>query len=329
MRRITGKRNRLPMWVPSQLLTQEKPEACWRCIDTPCVSGPPRVSQVSLSIGSTVEVRDLCPVGAIEIGPAGQPVVDDSTCLNCGLCQTGCGLGSISYNPNSDSMIVATANSGKELAEAEAIKLRDAKVIEINAQWVVDPILVKKQLESFWSKFLILIGKESSASLAAVPAMIHNSLASLGVHVSLQARGANSLLSEMVFEEDGHVYLVEVETGIDTLDPVRRLMSGAATAISRDGVARDKLSLVLILPALPNKRVELFRICEEIKNHLGIEVLVIPLIALQAAVVLRRRGFREHFAKFQVSESSTSLSEAFVANFGFQPKSNWGMAASK
>lgn len=317
------------MWVPSQLPKQEKNEACWRCSDTPCVSGPPRVSQVSLSIGSTVEVRDLCPVGAIEIGPDGQPVIDKSTCLNCGLCQTRCGLVSISYNPNSDSMIVATSTSGKELAEAEAIKLRDAKVIEINAHWAANPILVKKQLESFWSKFLILIGKESSTSLTAVPAMIHNSLASLGVDVSLQARGANSLLSELVFEEEGHVYLVEVEKGNDTLDPVRRLMSGAAVAISRDGVARENLSLVLFLPVLPNKRVELFRICEEIRTHLGIEVLVIPIIALQAAVVLRRRGFRETFAKFQVSESSTSLSEAFVANFGFQPKPNWGMAASK
>jgi hypothetical protein len=226
-------------------------------------------------------------------------------------------------------MIVSTTTSGSELSEAEALKLRNARVVEISAKRLIDTVLVKKQLESFWGRFQNLIGKESSTSLTALPTMIHNSLATLGVQVSLQVRGANSLLSELVFEEEGHVYLVEVESGIDTLDPVRRLMSGAATAISRDGVAKEKLTLVLILPTLPNKRVELFRICEEIRNHLGIEVLVIPVIALQAAVILRRRGFREHFAKFQVSESATSLSEAFATNFGFQPNSDWGMAASK
>ena len=317
------------MWVPSTLPKRESNEACWRCIDAPCVSGPTRVSPVSISIGSTIEVRDLCPVGAIEIGASGQPVVDNSSCLNCGLCQSGCGLGSISYSPGSDSMIVSTTTSGRELAEAEALKLRNTRVVEIDANRLVDTVLVKKHLESFWGRFLNLIGKESSTSLTAVPTMIHNSLATLGVQVSLQVRGANSLLSELVFEEDGRVYLVEVESGIDTLDPVRRLMSGAATAISRDGVAREKLSLVLILPTLPNKRVELFRICEEIRNHLGIEVLVIPVIALQAAVIMRRQGFREHFAQFQVSESATSLSAAFATNFGFQPNKDWGMAASK
>ena len=151
----------------------------------------------------------------------------------------------------------------------------------------------------------------------------------MGARVALRQQGANSLLSELVLEENGRVFLGEISTTDDTLDPIRRLLSAAAYAISKLSASRQALTLILIIKSLPNKRVDLYRLLNDITKYLKLEILILPFDALVLANLKRKINVYETFSKFSISEGNESLVPALVHAFGEDFKRLKGFEPSK
>lgn len=317
------------MWVPTLASGEVSSHDCWRCKSPSCAVLGERLSERNSSFGATLSIRQVCPTGALELLPNGEPSVNEDSCIRCGLCQANCGVGAIKFDPTQQAMVVSRSNSGLRPEQGVIQTLFATKSEESRQSQKLDPISVRSQIDAMMNK--ITKGRASGPVGISdyLPRLIHNDLRALGLDPALRVKGANSMLSELFFEENGFTVLGEVEGSGDTLDSLRRLLSAASVSISRDKVRKEKVVLVLFLASLPNRRVDLFRLCPEVKRHLGVEIIVVPVAALQAAVITHKSGFLEHFFGFQISESKHSLDGVFRSTFGIEPGNLWGLTPEK
>ena len=329
MRRVASEEQPSKMWIPTLASGEVSSGDCWRCTSPSCTVLGEQVAERSSSFGASLSVKQVCPTGAIELLPNGEPQVNEDRCIRCGLCQVNCAVGAIAFDRTQKAMVVSRSNSG---LSSEPIKIQTlfAKKSQARDQSPnPDPNAVRSQIDGMMDK----ITKGDASGLLGIsdylPRLIHNDLRALGLAPALRVKGANSMLSELVFEESGFTVLGEIEGSGDTLDSFRRLLSAASVTISRDKVKKEKVVLVLFLASLPNRRVDLFRLCGEVKRHLGVEIIIVPVAALQAAVLTFRSGFLAHFSGFQISDSKHSLDGVFRSTFGIEPGSLWGLTPEK
>jgi ferredoxin len=300
---------------------------CWRCTDSPCHS----LTKMALrlpsiqEIGSVVPKSSVCPVDALTISANGDIQIDANSCIGCGLCLTNCPVGAIYLDSDSGVAKVKLQPEGSGAHENNILALRDewARSIEFATPTGAQ---INNQLELVR---LRLLGVGSSKNHQDVRLLVRNALISLGATTALRAQGANSLLSEVVAQEGGRTYLVEIEASDDTLDAFRRLITSSARAINSLEVERQDLSLVMFVPQLPNKRVDLYRLIKDARIYLGLKIIVIPFAALLAAVILRRTGLEDTFGNFVAEEGSESLSEIAERTFGFRFSEHLGLKPSK
>lgn len=300
---------------------------CWKCTDSPCHTFPKNVLLLpSLQeIGSVETKPDVCPVDALKIDDNGDVIIESNSCIGCGLCLTNCPVGAI--------YLETSSGVGKVNLQPENTGSFDNNILALRDEWaqsikfaVPTSAQINKQLELVRAKFF---GVKSPKSHLNTRLLVRNSLISLGANTALRTQGANSLLSEVVAQEGGRTYLVEIETNDDTLDAFRRLVSSAARAINSLGVERSALSLVMIVPQLPNKRVDFYRLVKDARIYLGLRIIVIPFAALIAAVIMRRIGLERTFGSFVAEEGKESLSEIAESTFGFRFSETLGLKPSK
>ncbi len=85
----------------------------------------------------------------------------------------------------------------------------------------------------------------------------------------------------------------------------------------------------MVVPQLPNKRVDFYRLAKDARLFLGLSVMVLPMSALVAAVILRRKSFYKTFKNFTPEEGNESLSEVAEIAFGFRFDERSGLSPSK
>ncbi len=293
----------------------------------PCSSFPKTALRLpSLEeIGSVVSKSDVCPVDALQIDSRGDLRIDAVSCIGCGLCLANCPVGAIYLDSESGLANVELQSSETGSYEANVLEIRDkwAEFLEFN---VPSQAKVNNQLEKITNK---LLDSGLSTTNLNMRMLVRNALISLGASAALRTQGANSLLSEIVAQEGDRTYLVEVETNADTLDAFRRLVSASARAINSLGVRKTDLALVLVVPQLPNKRVDFYRLVKDARIYLGLRILVIPFAALFAGVILRRKGLEETFGEFIVEEGRESLTQAAEKALGFRFAEGLGLKPSK
>ena len=300
---------------------------CWRCSDSPCISLENSTSNLPdiEELGSIFLTTSSCPFEAISIGRDGYPIVVQEKCIGCGLCLTNCPTGAINLDES----------TGTALVNSSVIDngIFDEKIFEFRKEWSQE-IRFEEPNEN---QINLLLSSAKERLLAGTPAtnylrsrlFVRNSLLSLGAKTALRTQGANSLLSELVAQEGDQTYLIEIETGDDTLDAFRRLVSAAARGIGGLGLEKERLVLILILPQLPNRRVDFYRLVRDARIYLNLRILVIPFAMLMASTILRRRGLESTFGGFSVEEGNESLEEVASAVFGVTFSAALGTRPSK
>jgi len=301
--------------------------ACWRCSDAPCVKlsseklSPPKIQK----LGSIAANSSVCPVDAIKIDESGQPQIDSKLCIGCGLCLSNCPVSAIYLDAGSGVAVVTSGSTGANLEKENSFNSRDQLSAKIKNETPA-PNQLTKQIHLFHKEFLS--GRSPALNITS-RILVRNSLIALGMSAALRNQGSNSLLSEIVAEEEGRTYLIEIETRDDTLDAFRRLLSASAKALGGLGVEQDQISLVMILPQLPNRRVDLYRLIGDAKKYLGLRILVVPFAALTAAVILKKRGFEKTFGNFLVEEGQESLVKVANDALGLSLSEELGLSPLK
>lgn len=317
------------MWVPTMASGEIAVAKCWRCSSPSCTLSAVEVSQRKSSFGTSLPIRQVCPTGAIELRDNGEPEIDENRCILCGLCQVNCTVGAVQFDSTNKKMFISRSRTGTVPGTHELEVLFAEQSGLYNQLHKPNLSTIRAQIAEMMTQIQEGDSTQNLPVSDYLPRLIVNDLKALGLFPELRVRGASNLLSELVFEEEGCTVLGEIESSGDTLDSFRRLLSSASVAISRDGIKKEKVVLVLFLAALPNRRVDLYRLCGEAKRHLGVRILIVPLAALQAAVLTARDGFLKWFSLFELSDSHQSLEKAYLSTFGFSPGDNWGLTPGK
>lgn len=329
-RSATSKSTRVPVEILSRLGGIEQTSdsglsasPCWRCPDSPCTQlSDEEVALPTISdLGSSVPTTEVCPVGAISPGHSGEPVIDQLACFDCGLCQSRCPVGAIEA-PRGSSLPSLLRTEHFKSIDNDFFELRAAYSASFSQPAVAGKAL-NDRLEAALQRLSVLKPAEKYAALRL---FARNVFIRLSARASLRVQGANSFLTELVAESEGFTFLVEIETNDDTLDAFRRLLSASARAITSEKKAVSEVIPIMVVPQLPNKRVDLYRLIADAKRYLGLEVRVLPYSALIAAIYTEQPNPVEAFGKFVPDPTTGSLKkiarEQFwvgVEKFGFSP----------
>jgi hypothetical protein len=96
--------------------------------------------------------------------------------------------------------------------------------------------------------------------------------------------GDNNAAVELLVDAGNDLLVIEIEPTTDIPDAVRRAIAGCAVVISRFGVDQTAVSAAVVLPRLPNERVEYYRVVRDVYERLGIVVHGIPVALLLLSI---------------------------------------------
>jgi SepF-like predicted cell division protein (DUF552 family) len=101
-----------------------------------------------------------------------------------------------------------------------------------------------------------------------------------GAAARLKNVGDNNAACELLVDDGTHLLVVEVESGGDSLDAMRRVLAGTAVVVARYGVRPEDVTPTLILTRLPNKRVDYYGVAADVQARLGLTTITIPTAVL-------------------------------------------------
>lgn len=280
------------MFRPLQLIDPAN-SGCWNCADTPCI----RFNQnelnrkIAIPSPSNPELR-VCPTDALQQGEGG-PQVDKSNCIGCGLCVVRCPVGAAYLDAESALPVFAELRTGSSVSEPDFARSRDAAMSSIS--WEAAPFAdVDKVVQQ-----LVRFRETPKANLQQIfRLLVRNSFLASGNVARLSIVGDNSAWAEVAVGMDPPlsspvVGAVQIEPDDVGLDAIRRLMAGAAVAISRHGLTKGSLIPIVAVVAQPNSRTDYYRLIADARAYLDIHIRTVPLAMLLLAIRNQSRSFLE------------------------------------
>ena len=119
-----------------------------------------------------------------------------------------------------------------------------------------------------------------STAQRALRLLARNAFLIDSVAARLKIPGDHNAWAELAVDDQANLFVIEIEPGVDVLDALRRVLAGSAIVISRYGVLKSDLNQAIVLVRLPNERVDLYRVIEDVENRLGIQTFMVPLALL-------------------------------------------------
>jgi NAD-dependent dihydropyrimidine dehydrogenase PreA subunit len=233
---------------------------CLNCSDTPCMHFDDskqlkKVFDVALSL-------EVCPTNSISLDEKKQVVIDDKTCINCGLCAFRCKTGAIyaSDDKMRVSRDITMLTAGKQ-------QYRDIKIIKNNN--LFDGIEQKLGL-------LIEVIKNHKTSSVVRNNLFKSYFMSLGFKVAKPRTGDVNLRMDFVLESGDTLFLVE-SAQIGSPDTIRDVLDGVAILSHKYEISLGELAGACCLLEFPNKRSDFYELVSDVKNVLNVDIYTLSL----------------------------------------------------
>jgi len=253
---------------------------CWACPDTPCINFPSRaVGETEHVVALPVDPDEsVCPVDAIALPEFGSiPIITDE-CVGCGACVRACPIGAIRIDSVSQKAVVeAPAGLVPEAAFDEKRKARSRSL-----RWASPA----SDLVSPPVRIRIAYGSSSHLSDQQARKFARSAFRVDGLRSDLAVTGDNGPWPEAVAQSDDQLMIMEVTSGVDLLDPLRRLLVSHAHVyrrLSDEERARKRLSMGLISGGVPSRRTDSYRLMSDIWRYLGMRT---SLLTTEAVMLL-------------------------------------------
>ncbi len=242
---------------------------------------------------------DVCPTRAITWDTANKVAnVDANSCIGCGLCVVRCPYGAISLadgrvarveTSDPDGLISAGETTGNHSQPARSGQV--AKLDALAAAALPDNV--------------------SALDDARTNLFVRNLLNEVGLNARVRRRGdTNMRIDAAGFSRSERPFVAEIETGIGVLDSPRALLEDVAVLHARYGYAVGDIDAVSIVLALPNVRVEYYRVIRDIEAVLNIRCRTITIGVLVVMLWNGSRidGFDEN--AFAIGEETINLADS-------------------
>lgn len=269
---------------------------CWKCADSPCIKIESLISQETMKIkGSNLLDLNICPTKSISQNPAGEIVIDESTCTGCGLCVLNCPVNALTIS--NKSIPHSSYSSLRELGN-KFIETRTEKAEKLHRSFErITPELIGAAIKAC-SRLL-----EVDNDGKGIQLFVRNVFTQAGFKTRIRIEGDTNDAFELVAESKQAQYPIEIAIGGDTLDSTRRILSGCARLVSKGIVEVPDLKPILIVDQLPNSRSEIYRVIEDMNKYLHLDLKIIPLSILQI-IVFSGISLEDYFVKPDESAAS-------------------------
>lgn len=260
-----------------QFFSESPVTDCWKCADSPCIKMGALISlDVMIIKGSNLPDLNICPTKSISQNPAGEIVINESTCTGCGLCVLNCPVNALTINkkliPYSEYSPLRDLSNKFVQTRTEKAKLLQRSIEKMT------PELISTAIKS--SSRLLEVDKDGKG----VQLFVRNVFTQAGFKTRIRIEGDTNDAFELVAESKQAQYPIEIAIGGDTLDSTRRVLSGCARLVSKGVVKVLDLRPILIVDELPNSRSEIYRVIEDMKKYLHLDLKIIPLSILQIMI---------------------------------------------
>lgn len=281
------KQVRLEPQSPATLVTRDGRSGdgtCIRCPTPPCLSyGAAELIVPTLPRFPADLDNRVCATGAIQRAEkTGQIVVDDRSCIGCGLCVARCPAGAlfldatqrVKINDSSSDLFVDTTEPHTEESFAQVYgTLRKAH----------RSVAMANESNRVVGRLINQIEHSIQQQSAQFPNHLsRNLMLAVGAKTAMRRRGDVNVRMDLVFSGLGvSAGTAEVEFGAQALlDSPRNVLDNVAVLASRYGIDIDSISTLIISMALPNIRAEYWRVIKDVRKVLGLRIESVTVPAL-------------------------------------------------
>jgi NAD-dependent dihydropyrimidine dehydrogenase PreA subunit len=276
------------LWESTTLTTtadQTFASACLGCPDQRCA----RFTEAELGRETRVESPfapdpAVCPTNAINRSDDGVMVVNEDGCIGCGLCAIRCPVGAIHLDVETAVARVeppGLAHYVRRVLTPDEFEVHRTTIANMTPPEVApfrDASGVHTQIRRAASMV------EGAAGQRVLRLLTRNAFLLSGAAARLKNVGDNTAAAELLVDAGGDLLVVEVEPSTDVPDAVRRAVAGSAIAVARLGADLSEVSAAVVVPRLPNERVEYYRVAQNVYDRLGLVVYGVPLALLLLAI---------------------------------------------
>jgi Fe-S-cluster-containing hydrogenase component 2 len=272
--------------IPAEIVFSDNKKAhatCLHCSDAPCLNFSEKDLENSAfpefpQDGST----NVCATNAMTWDKEnGVPVIDESRCINCGVCAIRCPVGAIFmteqgakvHNDENNFFVSVEGNEqidnqifNQSIVKFDNIK-RTGKLLN-----ETDEIMKK-----IYDKITLLRTEAQFPNI-----LTRNLLLALDLRCSIRRRGDVNIRMDAVLGPPGTKYgVVEIEFDQNALlDSPRNILDDIAVLSSRYQIKPTEITPLIVSLVLPNSRSEYWRVIKDINNVLKIKINSITIGAL-------------------------------------------------
>ena len=256
---------------------------CLGCIDQPCM----RFSESELKLGGVFkdfpadQDAEVCATKAISWDDdKKKPVIDNQSCILCGVCMNRCPAKAIFYK---DGMLSVAAGSSEYFMDAKsapemllAEKTQKALAVTESIGGLIN--INKDALEESYRR-LIEVAKTMSPQFPNL--LSRNLMNCIGLKSAIRRRGDVYSRTDLVFYHGQKCGLCEVEFFQTVmLETPRSILDDMAVYISRYQQKKDQISPLIIGLELPNQRSEFWQVIADIKKVQNIQISTLTIGAM-------------------------------------------------
>jgi Fe-S-cluster-containing hydrogenase component 2 len=278
---------------------------CLHCPDMPCIRYAPEELNAEVGFDMTFYASGAtCAFDALsEAADARIPVIDETSCVGCGVCLDRCPVGAI-YLDKTTAQVEASDNPIFHTTDTYTTAEFDELVDSLwdMSEWVNEP--GRGEIAALQSVFASVTARLSLPQDARTTfgTLVRNLFIAVGLPAKVSVQGDTSNRIELACVDDSMIGIGELEYHDDLLDSARRLLSDTAVACSRHGLGLDEIVPMIVCLRLPNRRSGIYELLGDIETRLGLSVALIPAGALLLLV-----AFGHSLSLSMVRETFTSL----------------------
>ena len=281
---------------------------CINCMNPKCMRLLPNelvcpsFAEMSYDRNATV-----CPVNAISHG-ANSIVINEDTCIGCGLCVEKCPIGAIyikngtaSLNPQSPSKTKWMPVTAKNIQIQEQF----LKTIAFHPKTGTMRKESNSVLNSIYYKISMLSQYQQNI-------IARNLMLIIGGEASLSRQGDVYTRMDGYYATGNQEGVMEIETGYDMLDVSRALLDDVAVLNVRYSISKSRNHPLAICLSLPNRRTDYWQVLKDIRSVTGIGISTVTFGML--LIVLWSFDTIDNFDQFYIDVDDYSLRDKLEAH---------------
>jgi Fe-S-cluster-containing dehydrogenase component len=216
---------------------------------------------------------DVCPVKAISWPiDSDAPVINQDTCIMCGLCVTRCPVSAISLNVKKGAIINDEPNNYFLLSDTSS-KYRSEESLRLFSTCHTTGIIIRENDDLFRRIYERIVRVAPSQEAQFPNLLTRNLFLNLGIKSAMRRLGDTNIRMDLIIEpENFAIGTAEVELGNGVLDAPRNILDNIAILASRYKIKKDKILPVVVSLCLPNQRSEYWQVIKDISTVLGIYI---------------------------------------------------------